>query len=110
MPAHDGREVVERGHVVFGQGPTAVGGPALAAPASIAEYLARLGGEEGVPGPALPSLERLQQEAVGPPVQLGEGGDRSVAVEHDLSGHRYHAAAARLLSERGEGGHCGAAT
>jgi hypothetical protein len=110
MPAHQAREVVQWCHVVLGHGPSTVGGPALAAATPIAEDLARLGGEEGVPGPALPALERFQQEAVRPAVQFGEGGDRSVTIQHDLAGHRHHAAAARLLGERSEGGHCGAAT
>ena len=105
MPAEQAAQVLERGHVGLDDAPAVAGGPARARAPAIAEHLARIGRQEGVPGPALAALERLEQEAVRPAVELGEGGDRRVAVEHDLAGHRHHRAAlAGAGGERVEGG------
>ena len=46
--------------------------PAGARAAAVAEHFARIGREEGVPGPALAALERLEQEAVRPRCSLAK--------------------------------------
>ena len=72
---------------------SSAGDPASALAAAVAEHFARLGGEEGVAGPPLATLQGLQQEPPAAPVQLGERRHRRVAVEHDLPGHRHDTAA-----------------
>ena len=105
-------QVLERRHIGLDHCPASTGRPARALPASVAEHLAGIGRQEGVPGPALPSLERFQQEAVRAAMQLREGGHRCIAVHHHFAGHRHHAGSRpRALGEPGEGrGHRAAAT
>ena len=112
MPAEEAAEMLERRHVRLDLPPTGGTGPAGTRPPVVAEDFAGIGGEKGVSRPPLPALERLQQEAVRPAVELGERGDRRVAIEDDLAGHGNHRAA--LAGARGErvegGGHGAAAT
>ena len=110
MAAHGAAEVFERSHVSLDHRPSGGSSPAGTLPAAVAENLPGVGGQEGVPGPPLAAFQRLEQETVGTAMELGKGGDRGIAVENHLAGHRYHPAPLRSLGEGVEGsGHCGAA-
>ena len=73
--------------------------PAGALAAPVAEDLPGIGCQEGVTRPALSALQRLEEKAVRAPMQLGEGGDGSIAVEDYLPGDRHHPAGAGPLGE-----------
>jgi len=92
--------------------PPGVPRPALDGPAAVAEHFARFRAKEGVAGPALPAYRRFKEKPEGWPGELGERGDRSVRVEHDLAYYRNHAAPPLLGASQELGariGHRGAA-
>ncbi len=112
VAAEQPAQVLERRHAGLDLPPAGGRRPARARAVAVAIDLARVGGEKGVAGPALAALERLEQEAVRAPVELGEGRDRRIAVEDNFPGHGHHRAALPGAGrERVEGrGHFAAAT
>src|SRR4051794_11109820 len=102
MAPHGSSQVLERCNIVVDHPPPGVLGPAGALPALVAEHFIRIGRQEGIPGPALTSLERFQQESVRAAVELRESGDRRVAIQYDLSRNGDHTPSARPLAEKVE--------
>ena len=112
MPPQRAADVLQRGDVAVDHVPTRGRRPPRALAVSVSEHFSRVGGQKRVSGPPLAALQRLQKKSVRPPVELGEGGHRRVAVEHHLPRHGHHPArgASALGEGREAGGHCGAAT
>ena len=78
-------QVRERRFFSFPSHPRAIIQQPLDHATMVAIHRRRFGGQERVSCPALAALERFEQEAVRAPLQLGERGDRRVAIEHDLA-------------------------
>jgi hypothetical protein len=91
MASHGARQMVQGSDILVHDGPVGVGSPAGALPSAVAEHLSWVGCQEGIPSPSLSAFERLEEKAVGAPVQLGESSHRRVAVEHYFPGYRRHA-------------------
>ena len=77
---------------------------------AVLEHLPRVGGEEGVAGPALTALERLEEEPEPAAVELLEGGHRRVAIEEHLAGDGHDAALRSAPGKVLEAVHFGPAT